>query len=614
MEDNKNLQPEPELSPEERLDQLLAEFLAAPDMEVPPVSQPEDTELDSAFFFDLSPTAEEEPAPAETAPPVEDDVDILPILDVDHNDTLPETIPESPALSDIDIPEPQSAPAEETVTEAPQETPSDTPIESEEILPLEALSIGESLAPADESTEIGVDEQALEAAGLTTVEPEEAYADLPTEEEPTANIPILISTHTPENPDTKEQSPMPEENAEQHAAEALPETEEYIPPRKIRPKKKGTYGFFSIPHMAAVAIWLAIIVFVGVGLGNILWEYASDMLAFGRESKTVTITILPSDDLDAICKKLHSTGLIKYPGLFKLYADLTDAMEEINPGTYTLNTVYDYMALKKSMSSLGARATTKVVIPEGYTTKQIFALLEAKGVSTIAELEAAARKVQADDYWFLVGIDESSEQYLEGYLFPDTYEFYLGEDPDTVISKLLNNFNKRFNDTMKANLVTLNETLSEMMRKNGLSEEYIAQHQLTIREIVIIASMIEKESANTSESFTVASVIYNRLTNPNAYPYLQIDATLVYVIGHGNLTAEDLALDSPYNTYKNPGLIPGPISNPSRASLDAALDPDSTPYYYYALNPNTGEHKFSETLAEHDAFLDSLYNQNEETP
>ena len=614
MEDNKNLQPESELSPEERLDQLLAEFLAAPDMEVPPVSQPEDAELDSAFFFDLSPTAEDEPAPAETEHPIAEDVDILPILDVDHNGTLPEDIVEAPTLSDIELPEPQSAPAEENIAEAPQETAPDTHIESEEILPLEALSIGESLAPADESAEIGVDEQALEAAGLTTVEPEEAYADLPPAEEPTANIPILISTHTPENPDTKEQNPMPEENAEQHAAEALPETEEYIPPRKIRPKKKGTYGFFSIPHMAAVAIWLAIIVFIGVGLGNILWEYASDMLAFGRESKTVTITILPSDDLDAICKKLHSTGLIKYPGLFKLYADLTDAMEEINPGTYTLNTVYDYMALKESMSSLGARATTKVVIPEGYTTKQIFALLEAKGVSTIAELEVAAHKVQADDYWFLAGIDESSEQYLEGYLFPDTYEFYLSEDPDSVISKLLNNFNKRFNDTMKTNMVTLNETLSEMMRKNGLSEEYIAQHQLTIREIVIIASMIEKESANTSESFTVASVIYNRLTNPNAYPYLQIDATLVYITGHNNLTAEDLALDSPYNTYKNPGLIPGPISNPSRASLDAALDPDSTPYYYYALNPNTGEHKFSETLAEHDAFLDSLYNQNEETP
>ena len=401
----------------------------------------------------------------------------------------------------------------------------------------------------------------------------------------------------------------------------LQEEDPYIPPRKIRPRKGGVYGFFSIPHMAAVAIWLAIIVFVGVGLGNILWEYASDMLAFGKESKTVTITITEKEiqDLDVLCQLLQSNDLIKYPGLFKLYANLSDAASDIKPGTYTLNTVYDYMALKNAMSGYTARVTTKVVIPEGYTTKQIFALLEAKGVSTVAELEEAAAHAILGDYWFLEGVDRSVPNCLEGYLFPDTYQFYLNHDPTAVLKKFLDNFDNRFNDTMKENLVTLNETLSEMMRKNGKSEEYIAQHQMTVREVVIIASMIEKEAANTSEGYKVSSVIYNRLTNPDAYPYLQIDATLIYITG----SSVDKDLDSPYNTYKYRGLIPGPISNPSRASLDAALEPayDDTHadgsiiyYYYYALNPETGEHKFSETLAEHDAFLDSLKKNEEETP
>lgn len=609
MEENNRPQNDPNLSPEERLDQLLAAFLAEPDMELPPPAQVEAPTPASAFFLDM-PGVPENPD-ADT-----DDIDILPIL---QSDILAEELP--PAM-----PEPE-APVQALPTDVETTEPASLEPEAAEPahLPLpepetEVPEIGESLAPVEEATEIGVDQQALEAAGLTVVEPDPLPQTPGQPEEPTASIPQLVTI--PEISEDKEPKNMTDTPADQQEA-PLPEEDTYIPPRRIRPKKKGTYGFFSIPHMGAVAIWLAIIVFVGVGLGNILWEYASDMLAFGRENKTVTITITGNDDLDAICNKLQSNGLIKYPALFKIYADLTDAMDEIKPGTYTLNTLYDYMALKRSMSSYGARVTTKVVIPEGYTSQQIFALLEKKGVATVKELEAAAAKVQLEDYWFLEGVDTTVPNCLEGYLFPDTYQFYLNHDPDGVIEKFLTNFDNRFNDTMKENLIKLNETLSEMMRRNGKSEEYIAQHQMTVREVVIVASMIEKEAANTSEGYKVSSVIYNRLTNPDAYPHLQIDATLVYITGHNKLTAEDLALDSPYNTYKSPGLIPGPISNPSRASLDAALEPayDDTRsdgsiiyYYYYALNPNTGEHKFSETLAEHDAFLDSLKKNEEETP
>ena len=151
------------------------------------------------------------------------------------------------------------------------------------------------------------------------------------------------------------------------------------------------------------------------------------------------------------------------------------------------------------------------------------------------------------------------------------------------------------------------------MRANGLSEEYIAEHQLTVRDVVIIASMIEKETAANPESYLISSVIYNRLTNPKEYPYLNIDATLVYVLGHGNLTYEDLKYDSPYNTYLYPGLIPGAISNPGIYSLDAALDPTETAYYFYALNPATGEHHFSQTLKEHQDFLESIRGNETET-
>jgi UPF0755 protein len=128
--------------------------------------------------------------------------------------------------------------------------------------------------------------------------------------------------------------------------------------------------------------------------------------------------------------------------------------------------------------------------------------------------------------------------------------------------------------------------------------------------------MIERETASGSESYEIASVIYNRLTNPGSFPYLQIDATVIYGMGGPKvdpatgeslpLTKADLERDTPYNSYTRKGLIPGPISNPGRNSLNAALDPNDTSYYYYALNPATNEHKFSQTLQEHQNFLNSL--------
>ena len=145
-----------------------------------------------------------------------------------------------------------------------------------------------------------------------------------------------------------------------------------------------------------------------------------------------------------------------------------------------------------------------------------------------------------------------------------------------------------------------------MMANNGYSQDYINNHQLTIRDLVIVASMIEKESANSAESYTVSAVIYNRLTNPG-FPNLQIDATIVYALGGKNdLTAEDLQIDHPYNTYKAEGLPPGAISNPGLSSLYAAFDPDEDPYYYYALDPATGVHHFSKTYKEHQQFLESI--------
>ena len=595
-----NPQPESQLSPEAQLDLMLEQFLE----EEAPLPEPESSETEvpqeetdlladfpmlSAILTDIGP---DEEAIA--------DVDLIRPEDLDLEEEIKATEKEIEATeeeteateeeTEAAEEEPEATEEEPEVSEEEPEVVEEEPevIEEEpEVIEEEPEVIEKEAEAAEEETE--ATEEETEA---TEEEVKEAEEDTP---QPMVNAPIL-----PEEPEEPEEEDDEEE-------------EEDLPPKKRRPRNPKAYGFFGLPHIVTTLIWLGIVVFIGVGLGKFIWNCASDVLALGRPDSVVTITISEDDTLETVAQKLKTTGLIRYPSLFKLYGEISDAMDSIRTGTYELNTLYDYHALVDAMSSNQRRVVVNVTVPEGYTTAQIFRLLEAYGVTTVAKMEDAVIHSELGEYWFLEGVERDSVNCLEGFLFPDTYTFYLDHDPVNVLQKFLNNFNKRFNEKMKIKLDTLNLNLSERMRANGLSEEYIAEHQLTVRDVVIIASMIEKETAANPESYLISSVIYNRLTNPKEYPYLNIDATLVYVLGHGNLTYEDLKYDSPYNTYLYPGLIPGAISNPGIYSLDAALDPTETAYYFYALNPATGEHHFSQTLKEHQDFLESIRGNETET-
>jgi len=380
------------------------------------------------------------------------------------------------------------------------------------------------------------------------------------------------------------------------------------PVRKGRPKRKKGEGLLGIPNLLVTAVWLAVIVMVGVTLGRMLWVCAADVLAFGREDHPVTITIYESDSIEDITDKLHKANLIKYPGLFKLYAKLAVDEGEIRPGIWDLNTRYDYHALVSMMSPSSSRSVVEIMIPEGYSCAQIFSLLEENKVCTAQDLASYAATGELDYYWFLDGIPRGESNCLEGYLFPDTYQFYTNDSPRSVLQKMLNNFDYRFTDEMLQQLPTLNEHISDMMRYDGRSQEYIDSHQLTLKDVVIIASLIEKETSSAEEGYTIASVIYNRLYKWGDTPaYLNIDAAMVYALGgKTDLTAEDLRIDHPYNTYLYTGLTPGPISNPGLSSLKAALAPADSPYYYYVLDPSAGEHHFSTTYEEHQAFIASM--------
>ena len=388
------------------------------------------------------------------------------------------------------------------------------------------------------------------------------------------------------------------------------EEPEQPPVRKKRPRRKGKDNLFGLSHLLVTCVWLTIIVFIGVTLANVLWVCASDVLAFGRESHETSVTIEDSDTIEDIARKLGEVGLVRYPNLFSLYAQFTGAREDIGSGTFTLNTIYDYHALVNFMSPYSSeREVVEVVIPEGYNCAQLFALLEEKGVCKATDLELYAATGELDDYWFLEDVQRGSRYCLEGFLFPDTYQFYINDDPRRVLEKMLDDFDYRFTDEMRNDLIHLNQRVTEWMEDEGYSDEYIAENQISLRELVTIASLIEEETANTLESYTISSVIYNRLYRWGDTPsFLCIDAAIIYALGEHKeaLTWADLEIDSPYNTYTHTGLTPGPITNPGLYSLNAALDPDDTDYYYYAMDPSTGAHHFSEDEYEHNEFLDSL--------
>ena len=418
------------------------------------------------------------------------------------------------------------------------------------------------------------------------------------EEEPPFDPSILDDPDLQELPEAPElpkeedsQQEYRDSTGEADAASPAPEkpaSPRQRPVKKGRPKKTTGDGLLGIPHILVTIVWLALIVAIGVTLGRMIWICASDVLAFGREDKPVTITVYESDTMDGITDKLYNAGLIRYKSLFNFYAGISHAEEKIDPGIYDLNTRYDYHALVNMMSASSTREVVEdLLIPEGYTCRQIFALLEENRICTAQDLGSYAASGDLKDYWFLANVQRGDKYCLEGFLFPDTYDFYKNSSPREVLEKLLDNFDYRFTDEMRAQIDTLNATVTD--------------GSFTVREVTIVASLIEKETASASESPRIAGVIYNRLFHWEYPALLNIDAAIIYA-QDGVSDRIDTSLDSPYNTYRNVGLTPTPIANPGLASLQAALNPESHNYYYYVLNPATGMHQFSTTQEEHEQY------------
>lgn len=354
-------------------------------------------------------------------------------------------------------------------------------------------------------------------------------------------------------------------------------------------------------------MYFSFVMCLAVILAFFAWMAASDALSLNKKNFESTVTLpetifttveeeqfdddgkslgmkeVSKADISEVTNILYKAGLIEYKWLFEFFCNISHADSKFDPGEYKLKSTYDYRALVSNMRrSSGGIITVDVTIPEGFTMMDIFKRFDESGVAQYDELMAAAAEANFK-YNFIDETDIVDATRLEGFLYPETYQFYLGMEPSSAINKLLQQFYYIWNTDMTAQANTL-----------GKSQ----------REIVTIASMIEKETAEDDERAIVASVIYNRL---NSGWQIGFDSTILYLHQdhEGAPDAAMLAEDSPYNTRLHRGLPPTPICNPSLKSILAALNPAQTNYYYFAAEKETGKLHFFGDGNEFNAFVQS---------
>lgn len=283
----------------------------------------------------------------------------------------------------------------------------------------------------------------------------------------------------------------------------------------------------------------------------------------------VTVEIPKGSTLQTIADTLKNKGLIQDTELFKIWIMSLGKEKEIKAGHFEIPVGLNYAQLAKFLSQAQAKQI-KVTLLEGWLIKDIAAKLhEELNIDKKIFIELTKNKTFINE----LGIDKNN---LEGYLLPDTYYFYWGMAERSIIRNLVNNCLSLFDSTALIQL--------EKLKMN--------QHQ-----ILTLASIIEGEAIFDKERKTIASVYYNRLRKKIK---LQADPTIQYILQGPprRLLYKDLEIDSPYNTYKNYGLPPGPINNPGKKSIEAAIYPDTTKYIYFVATGDGG-HAFSRTAAEH---------------
>ncbi len=314
----------------------------------------------------------------------------------------------------------------------------------------------------------------------------------------------------------------------------------------------------------AVSITVAVAAFLLVHLYSSLYTPASS-----GTSDRVVVVVPRGASFRVVSNSLEEAGVIRDSSGLAYAAALKGAHKKIKAGEYELYPAMTPMEIVESLVE-GRTKIYSITFPEGYTIKDMAGAVEAVGLSRAAKFTEMAGDGELVKSFGLEG------KTLEGYLFPDTYRY----TRDMPVAELIGVMVGRFKEVYNAGVRTRSVELT-----------------MTMKEVVTLASIIEKEAGSALEMPLVSAVFHNRLRK--GYP-LQSDPTVIYGIEDfdGNLTKEHLKSPDPYNTYKHYGLPPGPIANPGKQALEAALSPSGDPYMYF-VSRGDGSHYFSRTLTEH---------------
>ena len=292
----------------------------------------------------------------------------------------------------------------------------------------------------------------------------------------------------------------------------------------------------------------------------------------GFTESEVFVDLPPGTGVSAMAARLAEAGVVADSWTFRLAARLSGAERRLQAGEYRFAEAATPFEVVDRLAD-GDVFSRPVTFREGLTIREMADVFERQGLGTAqAFVRAAAAGDHAQSF-------DPEARTLEGYLFPDTYPLARRVDPDGLVRLMVAGFVRAFDGEARAKAAALN---------------------LSVREVVTLASLVEKETAVPAERPLVAAVYRNRLRQNMP---LQCDPTVIYALmqagrWNGNLTRADLRFDSRYNTYRYPGLPPGPIASPGRASLEAAVAPADVPYLYF-VSRNDGSHVFATTLAEH---------------
>lgn len=345
-------------------------------------------------------------------------------------------------------------------------------------------------------------------------------------------------------------------------------------------------------------MWIISVVIVGAAAGMFLITGINDMLAISRtDSSTVQLDIPQNPDLDKLIEELDKKGIINEPTYFKMFAYLTKSTDDFTQGTYQIRKNMDYEAIINYLLSSSNRTdTVSVTILEGENAVEIANTLEKKGALSDKDkfLEMLASDKYDEDFDFLASIKNADNRYykLEGYLYPDTYEFYVNEEPETIIYKFLNNYETKVNEKRTVDGYEKKTSIVKMLETSNTG--------YSLDEAMIVASIIQAEAANVEDMYYISSILYNRL-NADAdlgVSTLGLDSTRFYPYR----TAEDVpdseggsGYVSRYDTYDKIGLPAGAICNPGMDAMIAALNPNSTNYYFFC-HDSKGTAYYAETL------------------